>query len=327
MNLIEKKLSKAYFLSNVHNLRINTAVLNFTLFLILLILWMPLIAQQNLDDSFKIEVANPEYLINRGPVIYLDEGHSNFHTLENRYFTFGEILKKDGYQVKSLKSKITLEKLKECQILVISNALHPDNISEWIEPIKPAFSNDEINIIKQWVESGGSLFLIADHMPFPKAAEELAAAFGYEFLNCFAMDNRRRDEQIFDYNNKMLRSNPLIKGRGPSETVDTLVSFTGQAFIPPGHAVPIIAFDNSFTLLFPKESWVFNHNTPYKVAEGFVHGAYSFHGKGRAVVMGEAAMFTAQKFNNGFKVGLNVPIAHKNKQFLLNIIHWLDGKF
>jgi hypothetical protein len=38
-------------------------------------------------------------------------------------------------------------------------------------------------VIKQWVSEGGSLFLIADHIPFPKVAESLSLAFGFEFSN------------------------------------------------------------------------------------------------------------------------------------------------
>jgi hypothetical protein len=281
-------------------------------------------AQQNPDTEYKIEITDPEYSPDNGPLIYLDEGHSNFHTLEGRYYTFGEILMKDGYRVEGLKDPITADILRGCKILVISNALHKDNETEWIEPVKPAFSGDEIRVIKEWVEEGGSLFLIADHMPFPKAVAELASAFGYQFFNCFAMDNRRRNLQIFDHQNGMLKSCALTRGRNNSESVDTVVSFTGQAFIPPGHAIKIIELNDDFTLLFPKEAWTFDNETPYISAMGFTHGAYSFHGKGRMVVMGEAAMFTAQKFDNGFKVGLNVPAARENMPFLLNIIHWLD---
>ena len=34
----------------------------------------------------------------------------------------------------------------------------------------PFFSYEEIDAVTQWVNDGGALFLIADHMPFPGAA-------------------------------------------------------------------------------------------------------------------------------------------------------------
>ena len=35
--------------------------------------------------------------------------------------------------------------------------------------------------VRDWVKGGGSLLLIADHMPFPGAAGTLASAFGVRF--------------------------------------------------------------------------------------------------------------------------------------------------
>jgi hypothetical protein len=59
----------------------------------------------------------------------------------------------------------------------------------------------------------------------------------------------------------------------------------------------------------------------------FANGAMRQYGKGRVVVFGEAAMFTAQvQGPQKRKMGMNLPTAKQNPQLLLNIIHWLDGK-
>jgi hypothetical protein len=55
-----------------------------------------------------------------------------------------------------------------------------------------------------------------------------------------------------------------------------------------------------------------------------VQGAYMNYGKGRIVVFGEAAMFTAQLQGKN-KIGMNEKSASQNAQFLLNTLHWLDG--
>jgi hypothetical protein len=47
-------------------------------------------------------------------------------------------------------------------------------------------------------------------------------------------------------------------------------------------------------------------------------------GKGRVVVVGEAAMMTAQLLGNGMKFGMNAP-GTDDRQFVLNILHWLSG--
>lgn len=50
-------------------------------------------------------------------------------------------------------------------------------------------------------------------------------------------------------------------------------------------------------------------------------------GKGRVAVFGEAAMFSAQLAGpNKDPMGMNDPIASRNPQFLLNLMHWLSGK-
>jgi hypothetical protein len=43
-------------------------------------------------------------------------------------------------------------------------------------------------------------------------------------------------------------------------------------------------------------------------------------------MFGEAAMFSAQRAGpNGLPMGMNHPLAARNKQLLLNAIHWLTG--
>ena len=71
--------------------------------------------------------------------------------------------------------------------------------------------------------------------------------------------------------------------------------------------------------------WVFNEKTKTFSGKGLSQGAYLEFGKGRVVVFGEGAMFTAQLAGpNRFKVGMNAKEASENYQLLLNIIHWLD---
>ena len=74
----------------------------------------------------------------------------------------------------------------------------------------------------------------------------------------------------------------------------------------------------------PQTAWEFKKDTPVRSAEDFAQGAYMKYGKGRIVVFGEAAMFTAQVQGKD-KVGMNQKSASQNAQFLLNIFHWFDG--
>ena len=56
-------------------------------------------------------------------------------------------------------------------------------------------------------------------------------------------------------------------------------------------------------------------------AQGLVFGL----GKGRVVILGEAAMLSAQMTGpGGTKFGMNRP-GIDNRQLALNIVHWLSG--
>ena len=77
-------------------------------------------------------------------------------------------------------------------------------------------------------------------------------------------------------------------------------------------------------------------NTPNVDADWIHRGNLSaYHamtfGKGRVVVLGEAALFSAQiiRFADGnqqreTKFGMNVP-GNDDRQFALNVLHWLSG--
>jgi hypothetical protein len=78
--------------------------------------------QQVADSSFKYKPLKPEYPAKNGTIVYVDEAHNNFHTLGTRYYTFGEVLKNDGYRVAPIAKKFTPGSLKDVKILVIANA-------------------------------------------------------------------------------------------------------------------------------------------------------------------------------------------------------------
>jgi hypothetical protein len=274
--------------------------------------------QQVPDTAFNFAIQKPKYESGKGSVVQVDAAHNNFHTLDNRYAPFGNLLRNDGYRLVSNTVSVTKAVLSECRIFVISNPLDSSNIGRWQLPNPSAFSPEEITAISDWVKNGGRLLLIADHMPFAGAAHDLAQSFGFEFFNCFAMDNRYRNTERFYKGNQTLLDNEITQG------IDTVVSFTGSAFKMPKGAKPILALKN-YSIISPRVAWQFEEDTPSLPSEGFYQGAYMDYGKGKIVVMGEAAMFTAQLAGpNRNPTGFNRPEARQNNQLLLNIIHWLD---
>jgi len=297
--------------------------------LAIFVLWiMPvtLFSQQVADTTYHPPIPNPAYSTAEGPVVFIDEGHFNFHTKNGRYRAFSDLLERDGYVVLPYQGEFENSRLKEGKILVISNALNELNVSSWYNPVHSAFSKAEIKTVKKWVKRGGNLFLIADHMPMGGAARDLAAAFGFEFTNGFAMDTASRGPAFFTDEDGSLNDCILTNGRDESEHVDRIASFTGQAFSIPGQATTVLSFGPNFVNLLPDTAWVFDQTTIIYGLEGWSQGAYRTFGKGKVVAFGEAAMFTAQLAGpNNMRMGMNNEVAPENYQLLLNIIHWLDG--
>ncbi|NER15020.1 DUF4350 domain-containing protein [Leptobacterium flavescens] len=297
------------------------------LILICCFLFSSIHAQQVADTTYNPPIHKTEYQKQKGPVVFIDEGHYNFHTKDGRYTAFSRLLERDGYKVKAYKGAFNKKELSKGKILVISNALNEINVRNWYLPNPSAFSKAEIEAVKQWVAEGGSLFLIADHMPMGGAAKDLAAAFDFEFTNGFAFDTVSRGPGFFSRQRGTLADNVITKGRNKEEKLEQVVSFTGQAFKIPKDAKPILLLDENYVNFLPDTAWVFNERTRRQSVKGWSQGAFKIFGKGKVVAFGEAAMFSAQLAGpQRRKMGMNNEIAPENYQLLLNIIHWLDGR-
>ncbi len=282
-------------------------------------------SQQIADTGFRPPL-NPAYQNGRGPRVLIDGGHRNFHTADGRYLPFAELLRRDGYQVSGSSGAFTPETLKGTDVLVIANALNAVNAEgDWELPTPPAFTRNEIVMVKKWVESGGSLFLIVDHMPFPGAAGDLARAFGVEFSNGFAVYKDEKGTGTVTFTPESgLKPGPWTEGRTPEETVGSVVTFTGSAFYGGTNVRPVLQFGEGYVSLTPYSAWEFTPNTPRVPIGGWCQGAVLTQGRGRVAIFGEAAMFTAQLAGpNKTPMGMNSAGAKQNYHFLLNLMHWL----
>jgi len=289
----------------------------------------PCLSQQVGDTDFNPEVASPAFTFGQGPVVLVDEAHFNYHTAEGRYKPFAELLRSDGYVVRRLTSRFAAESLEEGDILVISNALAEENAEDWVLPTPSAFSEFEIQAVREWVRGGGSLMLIADHMPFPGAAGDLAASFGVLFNNGYARDPIAESGLMtFRRSQDSLRAHSITNGRDSREKVDKVTAFTGQAFrAQPGTELePLMVVADNTILLMTEDASHSSEKTPRLSAAGWFQGAVLHFGEGRLAVFGEAAMFSAQVSGPDRRpMGMNHPDAAQNAQFLLNVVHWLSG--
>ena len=101
-------------------------------------------AQQVADTTFRPEIRTPAFAPGRGPVVFLDEAHVNFHTVAGRYAPFVRLLERDGFVVRPNRSPFSRRVLDSARVLVIANALAKVNATNWSLPTPSAFEPDEI---------------------------------------------------------------------------------------------------------------------------------------------------------------------------------------
>lgn len=274
-----------------------------------MILLALLLFQQVPDRDFQIQAGPPKWKEGRGPALAIDEAHHNFHTATGRYSTFATLARRDGFIVRENKQRFSADSLRGIRILVIANALHESNADSWKPPNDPAFTDDEVQAVKSWVSGGGSLFLIADHQPFPAAASTLAAAFGIEVHNGYAFDQ----EPLTGMLRFKLPEGPVL-------------TFGGSALTLPEGAEPILPLSPKAESRIVPNPGTANLGRPIEVKSvaGWSQGGLLRFGKGRVAMFGEAAMFSAQLAGpNKLPMGMNHPDAAGNSKLLLRILRWL----
>ena len=273
------------------------------------------------DLSFDTTVHNPAYSAN-GPKVLFDEAHDNVHTSQGTYKPFVELITHDGFQVIANKQKFENVDWSNVAVLVISNPRGAPKEAPMAMKARPAFTPAECAAVRQWVSNGGSLLLIADHYPIGSAAAPLAAAFGVVMENGFTGDPLLFDRKALDVSwiiyrrdNKSLGDHPITRGRTASDRVNVVEAFTGQSLRAPQGAVSLLRLSRE----------AYNVNKPgndITSAAKRSQGVALEFGRGRVVVLGEAAMLSAQgSSDNPF--GMNYP-GIDNRQFALNVMRWLS---
>jgi hypothetical protein len=303
-------------------------------------------AQQVADPDFDASVKQPAHT-REHPRVVIDEAHHNFHTADGRYKPFAALLRNDGYEVQRGTSSFSAASLKGVRVLVIANALG-EGATAGSDASPPAFTGAECAAVGAWVRAGGSLLLISDHMPMGEAAENLARVFGVAMGKGFVMstdERRHRPNQasalVFSRDNDRLGDHPITRGRNDAERIDTVVSFTGQSLSVPAGAVALLrlgadaweAPTRSALQRLASDAAAAAPGAPFRStfgapAGGRAQGVALTWGAGRVVMLGEAAMMSAQVFpaagGGQGRMGMNVP-GSDDKQLALNILRWLSG--
>lgn len=281
-------------------------------------------AQQVADPNFDTKVAKPAFPA-KHPKVLFDEAHNNFHTATGRYKPFADLITNDGYQITPNPQKFSPQTLKGYDLLVISNALGAPAMNA-PEASNPAFTPEEADAVRDWVKDGGALLLIADHAPMGAANQILGERFGVNMSKMFTIDSQNFDKDsgnpgfiIYTRESGRLADHAITRGRDDSERVNKIITFTGQSLKGPADSESFLKLADTAVDAMQ------GTNTNPASAAGRSQGLALKFGKGRVVVLGEAAMLSAQLAGpNRMQFGMNRP-GIDNRQLALNIMHWLSG--
>lgn len=292
-------------------------------------------AQQMADPHFDGRVPRPAYAKD-GPRLVIDEAHANFHTADGRYRPFADLMRGDGYRVERGTRRFDAAALAGTGVLVIANAGSP-NAAE--DAVKPAFDEAECDAVAEWVRGGGSLLLIADHAPFGVAAQNLARRLRVSMGQGWAFDRGDGPGKItsqleFSRENGLLGDHAILRGRDATEAISKVKSFTGQSLVAPEGATVLLKLSptareapSRAALDASAEAAKTGGPGASVPVGGRAQGLAMTFGKGRAVVLGEAAMLSAQvvRFPDGgeVRIGMNTR-GYDDRQFALNVARWLS---
>jgi hypothetical protein len=282
---------------------------------------LPALAQQSADPHFDARVDKPTFTKNF-PRVLFDEAHYNSDTTNNRYKPFADLLFNDGYHIAVNRQPFTKSSLATHKILVIVNPLGGEDVDDEGAD-GPAFSPEESAAVNDWVRGGGALLLIVDHAPFASAAEVLAKQLGVDMSKRETSDPANLDKAlnlpgvlVYSRENQLLTESPITNGRGDAERVNRVIVFSGQSLKGP---------QGSDAFLKLADSAVEEIDGKNASIAGRAQGIAFRLGKGRVVVLGDAAMLSAQVTGSDNQpIGMNVPNID-NRQLALNIMHWLSG--
>jgi hypothetical protein len=291
-----------------------------------------MLGPQSADPNFNPSIARPAY-DKRHPRVLFDEAHHNADTMFGRYKPFVDLMTSDGYKLVPGKEGFSKKTLKGYEVLVIVNASGPPGKRD-----ERAFTGEECDAVQDWVSTGGALLLVTDSAPFSNAVSSLSKRFDVDLAKGHTIDKTHHSKESgdetelsFTRDDGLIQEHSITRGRDATERINRILTFTGTSVKGPAGSVAFLKLADTAMDVLPPDpnptSRALEEGAPnYKTlsAADRAQGIALQHGKGRVVVLGEAAMLSAEVTTRGFRFGMSVTDTD-NRQLALNIMHWLSG--
>ncbi|HSU16536.1 hypothetical protein [Longimicrobium sp.] len=322
-------------------------------------------AQQGPDTAWVPNVARPAYA-GGGPRVGIDEAHHNFHTASGNYRPFATLLARDGYRVAASTQPFTRASLFAFDVLVIANARGGATLETVAEPAFTAAERAALRdwvrgggsllLVADHFPFGAATEALS--LEFGVGMSK-----GYTFDSTATARDQNPSFLRFTRENGLLGRHAIMDGRDAAERVSIVQTFTGQSLTVPAGAAALLRLsptardrepptreelqaqaaarqrmvdslraalragggrDSTLVRAAPMQ---LTGPQRFTSAAGRAQGVALAFGAGRVVVLGEAAMLSAQVVDlpgqPTIHMGMNIP-GTDDQQFALNVMHWLS---
>ncbi len=271
-----------------------------------------------------------------GPPVLIDNAHWNAATGTRGLVAFAGLLAADGYTVLPDANATRAETLADARIAVVANplalsglarrALDRVQLSHLTAFDDEALIGQEIETTIQWIENGGSLLLAVDEDPIARGSVDFAARLGVGLRRQLVIDvgnsePRFPERLIFSRENGLIGAHPIVDGFPGAPAVNRVVTFGGQALVPPESGAALL-------ILSPSAVAVARKGDPATSGEpvGGLAQAVAFErGRGRVVVIGDVALLTMSEVGDGQPMGLSWA-GTNNERFVRYVMRWLSRR-
>jgi hypothetical protein len=272
------------------------------------------------QEKFKYKPETPAYKKGTGPTVFIDQFHAN-PSLSYELKGIERTLKYDGYQVQSFNNDFSSESLKDVKYLILPQPLTP-TVNGWMIDSSEAYTHDEYVSLFEWVENGGQLIVLSDYTPLGNRLETLYTWLNIDYFNGLVQETGSPSPVEYTQAEKSLVRHPYLDGRNNYEAIESIFTFGGAAFRNNSGKSLLEIQDNQNCELI---EFTISSALPTD-ATGLCQGGFFKIGEGQVLVISNLAMFqTWVHKETGNKIGMNNEMAYQNAQYLLNLIHALQG--
>ena len=271
-----------------------------------------------------------------GPAVLIDNAHWNAANGTSGLVAFVGLLAADGYVVLPGANATRAETLIDARIGVIANPLALSGLARRLADRvglahlamfdDDALMTQEIETTIQWIENGGSMLLAVDEGPIARGSVGLAARLGVELRRRLVIDlghsePRFPERLVFSRENGLIGTHPILDGFPDAPPVNRVVTFGGQALVPPPGAATLLTLSPSATDVARKG----DPATSGESVAGLAQAVAIERGRGRVVVLGDVALLTMSEVGDGQPTGLSWA-GTNNERFVRYVMRWLSRR-